>query len=96
MQDELIDSLDSVVWYNCHYYKLNEIKQELLKKQDSGNYKYDYGNDEQFQVIWMILVCLFGDYGSSPRSGWLEMNYKDKIINFIDNITTTARNEDEI
>lgn len=27
---------------------------------------------EQLQVLWMIAVLMFGDYGTSPRFGWIE------------------------
>ena len=26
----------------------------------------------QLQIVWMILVLLYGDYGTSPRFGWIE------------------------
>ena len=26
----------------------------------------------QLQIIWMILVIMYGDYGTSPRFGWIE------------------------
>ena len=89
----LLDSLDSVVWYNGHYEMLEKIKNEILEMKENEIYRFDYGNDEQFQVIWMILVELFGDCGTSPRSGWLEMKNKDRIIKFIDSITRTSRED---
>ena len=61
-------------------------------KENETN-RFDYGNYEQFQVIWMILVELFGNCGTSPRSGWLEMKNKDRIIKFIDSITRTSRED---
>lgn len=30
---------------------------------------YDFGG---LQVIWMMCVCMFGDYGTSPRWGWIK------------------------
>ena len=89
----LLDSLDSVVWYNGHYEKLEKIKNEISEMKENEIYRFDYGNEEQFQVIWMILVELFGDCGTSPRSGWLEMKNRDKIIKFIDRITKTSRED---
>lgn len=67
--EELIDALDSVTWYNGLAEYLLEIKKELINSPDytDTNYIYDYGDNEQFQIIWIILVCLFGDYGTSPR-----------------------------
>lgn len=91
--EKLLDSLDSVVWYNGYYEKFEKIKNEISKMKENENYRFDYGNDEQFQVIWMILVELYGDCGTSPRSGWLEMKNRDKIIKFIDRITKTSRED---
>lgn len=89
----LLDSIDLVVWYNGHYEKLEKIKNEISEIKENEIYRFDYENDEQFQVIWMILVELFGNYGTSPRSGWLEMKNKDRIIKFIDSITRTSRED---
>lgn len=36
-----------------------------------GNiYYFDYR--ERHTVIWQILVMMFGDYGTSPRYGWIQ------------------------
>lgn len=42
---------------------LYEVKKRL-EKDSSVNYTDD-GN-----IIYGTLVCLYGDYGTSPRSGW--------------------------
>ena len=31
----------------------------------------DVERDEPNSILWMILVQMFGDYGSSPRYGWI-------------------------
>lgn len=93
MLEKLLDSLDSLVWYNGYYELLIKMKEEILIADEESIYKFDYGEDNQFQVIWMILVCMYGGYGTSPRYGWLELKNKDEIIEFIDLITKTAREE---
>ena len=95
MEENLIAVLDCIVWYNDLYKPLLEIKKMILK-----NSEFEYNHllrpegedfkDDQFEIFWMMLVLQFGDYGTSPRSGWLEMNNKDKIINFIDSITDSS------
>ena len=48
---------------------------------ENGNTQQtSYNIDECF--MWSILVCMFGDYGTSPRSGWI-VNVKE-CIEFID------------
>ena len=34
--------------------------------------KDDVVNDRPNSFLWMALVCMFGDYGTSPRYGWIE------------------------
>lgn len=94
MLEKLLNALDNVTWYNCYYEALEKIKTEISnKKLDEVTYYYDYGDDWGFQIIWMILVLMFGDYGTSPRTGYLTLKNKDEIIDFIDKITITG-NED--
>lgn len=56
----------------------------------------DIKNDEQFEVIWIIMVHNFGDYGTSPRGGWLYMKNKENILYFLERITTTDRQDEFI
>lgn len=43
------------------------------------------------EVLWVFCVNVFGDYGTSPRSGWIEAeNYTD-FCDFIDKITEGSR-----
>lgn len=93
----LFDSLDNVTWYN-------DLASEIVKwkecpKTFCGNIAhpdcfskdtlmwtpYDY----QLQVIWMILVSMFGDYGMSPRYGWINRENQESFNSFIDSITKT-------
>lgn len=97
--EALISALDSVTWYNG----LAEI---IVKWKDEGylvnngyslglNWNtfnsYDKDTQCQLEVIWMICVELFGDYGTSPRSGWIELENKDSFYQFIVDITETYR-----
>ena len=98
MESKIIDALDSVTWYNGLYSPLWKLKDELENCMDESIYcfdddlneKYTDGYNPQFEILWMILVLLYGNYGSSPRSGWLYSKNKDNIIKFIDRITKIA------
>lgn len=91
-------ALDSVTWYNglAEYVLkwkepgyLEEISGFLVARRWST-----MGEDGlQLEVIWMICVELFGDCGTSPRSGWIED--KEGFFNFIDKITETYRDSKE-
>lgn len=96
----LIDALDSVVWYNGLGETLRKWRHADLHNQEAILPFTMYWNNEidpdeyyQLQVIWMICVVLFGDYGTSPRSGWI--NDWDGFRDFIDKLTTTYMEAEE-
>lgn len=77
---EALDALDSVTWYN-------DLAETVLKWRDLEPKDSiiavpdDYGinphwctaeDRPQLQVLWMIAVSMFGNYGTSPRYGWIE------------------------
>ena len=44
-----------------------------------GDITYDYG---QLDIIWMVFVIKFGNYGTSPRYGWLSADKKKDVRYF--------------
>lgn len=92
----LLDALDSVTHYNGLAEEVIEWKN--LPLNEWGSYSppeifskasIEWTPKYQCQVIWMILVFMFGDYGTSPRFGWIEKENKEQFDNFIDEITKT-------
>lgn len=94
---KLIASLDCVTWYNGLAEEIIHWKDEGYFDERNGwlNWNWQRFNDfgfkkrNQIEVIWMICVGLFGNYGASPRTGWIEN--KDAFFDFIDSITETYR-----
>lgn len=97
MDDEkLIYALNAVVWYNG-------IGEYILRWKDLEVTEYNFiccplyemrpkfsdRDYSEFEMIWMISVLLFGNYGTSPRSGWIEDI--SGFRNFIDKITEIYR-----
>lgn len=99
--DKYINALDAITWYNG----LDSVVSDWLDLQPGKpgrvilapvNYGMQYPDElvmAQLQVIWMIAVTLFGDYGTSPRYGWIENI--DGFREWIKKITATHR-EDEL
>lgn len=101
MEDRLIEALDRVTWYNglapiilkWIEYGDDHLKQNTDKYSRNiscpMNYLDETGESDiqsQLQVIWMILVSMFGDYGTSPRYGWIEAEHWEECKEFINNI----------
>lgn len=90
-KEDLLDALDAVVWYNGCGEIISEW--EKLEPEDgtihAEYYKHGYTNTDQLEMLWMIAVLLFGDYGTSPRSGWIED--VESFRKFCHRITQTDR-----
>jgi hypothetical protein len=77
----MLKAIDGIVWYNCLGELLLEVVKDLDKAIADGKTQYIYP-DEIFdfeknnlpgdlQAVWMTCVEQFGDYGTSPRYGWI-------------------------
>ncbi len=98
--ENLISALDSVTWYNGLAEYVTKWKTDcprvegtLVPEESYCCGEIDSVIYDQLQVIWMICVELFGDYGTSPRLGWIED--VDGFCEFIDDITALQRDYDE-
>lgn len=93
-RNAIIDALDSVTFYNGLAEEVESWKD--LEPSDYNSISAPDNivipkapDDYQLQVIWIILVELFGDCGTSPRSGWIYTANREEINKFIDRITYT-------
>lgn len=101
--EAIVDALDSVTWYNGlaeYVYRWTLPGAGYLKRPNGTGYltrtraeDLDPRGEGQLEVIWMICVNLFGDYGTSPRSGWIEK--EEEFYAFCKEITTTWRESEE-
>lgn len=76
--NKLSFALNQLVFYNGY----EEIIDELIYHIMSGNPSIassapagiEYRNEDETVrgMFWFIIVCMFGDYGTSPRFGWAE------------------------
>lgn len=91
---DLFDALANIVWYDKHSDWLREVCVELEKaKKEGTNYCiYDMEWHTEIHTIWMLLIGMFGDWGSSIRSGWIEDI--DGCIDFIRKLIRVANDED--
>lgn len=74
---------------NCLILKLISILREnetkYLNLDDlKERYHLDMQNNEELNVLWLLLVEMFGDCGTSPRTGWI-VNRKE-CADFLESI----------
>ena len=78
-------------WYNGYEDDLDEIIEYLKKKKNSNSsiFRPDMiksdGSTPLLELFWMILVMQYGEYGTSPRSGWIDKNKIDECIANLEN-----------
>lgn len=90
--NDLQESLNYIVFYNGLADGLKLLKEEIyIHNFDKGNFilnkeKDDIFRDEQFEIFWMLIILQFGEYGTSPRSGWIPKEGKESTLKFIDKL----------
>ena len=73
MSNSLQSALEEIVWYDGHYEWLKNLADQLEKT--SGFYANPFTAGQwhtEEHTIWMLLVGMFGSWGTSIRGGWIE------------------------
>ena len=85
MQSDFIESLRCIVFYDGHKEWLLNLAEQLENTQSIVPCPLDHSHwHSEEHVIWMILIGMFGDWGTSIRGGWIERN--KEAAEFIRNI----------
>ena len=90
--EELINAIANIVWYNDYEDDLKSISDYIKHYNREEYYSFAYPKkiletykvDEFPNIIWALMVLMFGDYGTSPRFGWIDIENKDKALAFLD------------
>lgn len=73
--------------YNRRTVWMKHIIKELLERIDNTPVKYSIDGYERINrsedgdIIYGFLVLCYGEYGTSPRSGWILTNYINELKN---------------
>lgn len=78
------DALNLLVRYNGYQDYVNRIIAHISGFKGRPIVCPDWLRDPHTITgwLWFILVCRFGDYGTSPRFGWIED--KDAAMQFLE------------
>jgi hypothetical protein len=80
------ESFCDLAYYNGHEEVFKKIY-EYLKEHKNDEYTIPfppfldvYHCNDLPRTFWSILVIEYGDYGTSPRYGWIEVENVERII----------------
>lgn len=84
--DKGLEALLDVLYYNGYIEDIAEIVQYIYTNEDPDHisfphYLEEYYDSDPARILWSVLVVMFGDYGTSPRYGWIETENKKKCLN---------------
>lgn len=102
MGEQLLDAVDRVVFYNGLYdlitewIKWGDEEANMYLIKCPPNYLCDAtkctgGDIGQAQFLWMLAVIMYGDYGTSPRYGWIYKKNWEECKKFFDRICESER-----
>lgn len=87
---EVERAIKLLVFYNGYEEILRSLLRHISEFPRSGqilppdDMKYGEESETVKAVLWFLLVCMYGDYGTSPRFGWIEN--KEKAMDFLNGI----------
>ena len=92
--ESYIKDLLASFWYNRSCKEMKDLCEEMKNRFAKRNCKHTDDGD----ILYSIIIMTFGEYGTSPRSGWL-LKIKPEVV--IDTITDfedgyTMEDEDDI
>ena len=95
---EIVNAIFTSCAYNREFSYMIKLCQEVAERVNgyaNRNSNRTYDGD----IIYGFLVQLYGDYGTSPRSGWIGNVYTDEITDciydLIEAYTRFKEDEDE-
>lgn len=84
MNNDLIEALQYICFYNGHNEKITELINYIQENKNGTiscpEHILTEDADNFINIIWQILVVVYGDYGSSPRWAWINSENKQKAI----------------
>lgn len=94
-EDGLNLAIRNFMWlarYNGYLEEVNDIYEKLkssteisyITRPEKWREKEGYGVDELCGIFWSWLVMMFGDYGTSPRFGWIDKENTKYLIEVFD------------
>lgn len=104
---DIKESLASVARYNGWHNVLVRIKHHLIDERmkyhkdeywsiTKPKFLNEFDIDSYPNVIWFIMVEMFGDCGCSPRYGWINSSTSKDAIEFVSYLCDESRDDEDL
>ena len=86
----LEQAMNYLVFYNGYEEIVHSLLEHISMVSEGGtilppkSLKYGDESETVEAILWFTLVCMFGDYGTSPRFGWIDK--KKEAIAFLNSL----------
>lgn len=82
--NETDNALQTLCLYNGYKSIIDKIISDI-EAYGAPHYEYEWGSEKYIihQAIWVIITCKFGDYGMSPRFGWIGKDKEHDAIEYL-------------
>lgn len=81
-ENEILDDVDTFLSGLSYSYEIYSIIEELKLVIDGR--KYSTKASDIIFTVFTFLIMKYGDYGTSPRSGWLDDKQKKVVLEYLD------------
>ena len=92
MNDLIIERLFISYFYN----RTNSYMIELCEEVNKRVCGYHCSHTDDGDIIYGFIVLMYGDYGASPRSGWLSSEYRKDISKCIDKLIEKYKEMEDV
>lgn len=89
--DKTYNAFVTMFYYNYDKALIDDLLSIVKERYGTDNNRVSISDVDDFwmdndgaQFVWGMLVLMFGDYGASPRIGWIYIS--DELINFLEDM----------
>lgn len=81
--------IESLIWsyyYNRDRQDLINMIQGVINRILDKPYNEVNAGDDDTDILMGAIVLMYGDYGTSPRFGWIDEEHKENVLNILNEL----------
>ena len=81
--------IDALIWsyfYNRDRQDIVHMIQGVINRILDSPYEGCNAGDDDTDILTGVIVIMYGEYGTSPRYGWIDEEHKENVLNILDEL----------